>query len=273
MGVINYNCLSSFKLNYIMNEKLIPILQNYWFSEKEARIYLTLLSLWESQASTISRNIWEKRTTTYSILKEMIKKWYISEIEKNSTFQYSVVSPEILLWNMEKKYLNFKEVLPELLWLMDQNSMNVNIQYFYWDSWLDSLFLDFANSDIEVKTFAWTWKYNNEILLQKSKIYIQKRTEKWLLYKRIISRHNIESGWNESEDVNDMKNKDKLYGRQTAIVDNLDDIHADIDIYWPWKVSFLFFKNGVPNIIIINNQLIYDCLNTIFDTIWQQNYK
>lgn len=257
----------------MMNEKLIPILQNYWFSEKEARIYLTLLSLWELQASTLSRNIWEKRTTTYSILKEMVKKWYISEIEKNSTFQYSVVSPEILLWNMEKKYLNFKEILPELLWLMDQNATNVDIQYFYGDSWLDSLFLDFANSDIEVKTFAWTWKYNNEILLKKSSYYIKKRKEKWLWYKRIVSKHNIESWWNWEETISDIKKKDMLYGRQTAVVDALWDIQADIDIYWPWKVSFLFFKNWVPNIIIINNQLIYDCLNTIYDVVWQQNYN
>jgi hypothetical protein len=35
----------------------------------------------------------------------------------------------------------------------------------------------------------------------------------------------------------------------------------------------LFFKNNVPNIIIIKNQLIYDCLNSIFDCLWKQNYK
>ena len=257
-----------------MSESLITILQNYWFLEKEARVYITLLSLWELQASAISRNIWEKRTTTYSILKEMVKKWYISEIEKNLTFQYSAVSPEILLWNMENQYLNFRKLLPELLWLMNQNSMDVDVQYFYGNKWLESLFLDFANSNIEVKTFAWTWKYHDEILKEKSKYYIQKRTEKWLLYKRIISKHNIhESEWDDDEILRNIKKKDKLYNRQTVIIDDLGDIRADIDIYWPWKVSFLFFKNWVPNIIIINNQLIYDCLNTIFDVVWQQNYK
>ena len=123
-----------------MSESLITILQNYWFLEKEARVYITLLSLWELQASAISRNIWEKRTTTYSILKEMVKKWYISEIEKNLTFQYSAVSPEILLWNMENQYLNFKKLLPELLWLMNQNSMDVDVQYFYGNKWSKDCF-------------------------------------------------------------------------------------------------------------------------------------
>lgn len=251
-----------------MDKNLITVLQNYWFSEKEAKIYLLILSLWEVQASTISRNIWEKRTTTYSILKGMVKKWYLSEIEKNSTFQYSVISPEILLWNMEKNYLDFKWIVPQLLWVINQRSDNVDIQYFYWDEWLWSLFLDFANSDIEVKTFAWTRKYHDEILKEKSKFYIQKRKEKWLWYKRIISKHNIEE-----DNLRNMKEKDKFYGRQTAIVDDMEDIRADIDIYWPWKVSLLYFKNDVPNIIIIKNQIIYECLETIFNIIWKQNYK
>ena len=69
-----------------MNDNLAIILQNYWFSEKEARVYITLLSLWELPASTVSRHIWEKRTTTYAILKEMVRKWYVSEIEKNQHF-------------------------------------------------------------------------------------------------------------------------------------------------------------------------------------------
>lgn len=251
-----------------MVENLSVVLQNYWFSEKEAKVYLKVLSLWELQASTIARHIGEKRTTTYSILKEMVKKWYISEIEKNSIFRYSAVSPQILLWNIEKKYLNFKELLPEFLWIMNQNSTDVDVQYYYGDGWLWALFLDFANSDIEVKTFAWTWKYHDKILKEKSEYYIQKRIEKGLSYKRIVSRHNIEP-----ENLEDMKEKDKMYGRQTAIVDQLSDIRADIDIYWPWKVSFLYFENDIPNIVIINNNLIYDCMNTIFDIIWKQNYK
>lgn len=255
-----------------MNDNLAIILQNYWFSEKEARVYITLLSLWELPASTISRHIWEKRTTTYAILKEMVRKWYVSEIEKKSTFQYSAVSPEILLWNIERKFLDFKEVLPQLTWIMNQVPLKMDIQYLYGDKWLESLFTDFANSEIDVKSFSWVWKYNGEVLWKKAKYYIKKRIEKWSIYKRIVSRYNLE--WaNDDDFFQKLKKKDLSRNRKTAIVDDLLDIQADIDIYWPGKISFLYFEKGVPNIIIINNQLIYGCLNAIFDIIWQQNYK
>lgn len=258
-----------------MNEDLIITLQNYWFSEKEAKVYLTALSLWSAPASSIARNANETRTTVYSVLKEMLKKWYISEIRKGWISRYSPISPEIILSNIEKKYLNFKELLPSLLSLVTKTYNKVDVQYFYWDEWIWSLFMDFANSDIEVKAFAWTRKYHDSILKEKSKFYIQKRLEKWLSYKRIISRHNIE--WrknnNQIENINEIKKNDKLYSRQTAIIDDLEDIRADIDIYWPGKVSFLFFQNDIPNIIIINNQLIYSCLNSIFDCLWKQNYR
>lgn len=254
-----------------MNEDLILTLQNYWFSEKEAKIYLTALSLWVAPASTIARNANESRTTVYSLLKEMLKKWYISEVENSWVLQYSPVSPEIILSNIEKKYLNFKELLPSLLSIIKNTWNKVDVKYFYWDEWLWSLFMDFANSDIEVKTFAWTRKYYDNILKEKSKFYIKKRLEKWLGYKRIISKHNIDNN-NQLENISEIKKNDELYRRKTAIVNDLDDIHADIDIYWPGKVSFLFFQNNIPNIIIINNQLIYSCLNSIFDCLWNQNY-
>ena len=258
-----------------MNQGLIDILVAYWFSEKEAKVYLTILNLWPSSAWAISRSIWEKRTTTYSILKEMVKKWYISEIEKNDIFQYSAVNPEILLWCLEKKYLDFKSALPLLAAASNKYWNDTEIQYFQWDEGLWNLFTDFANSDIEVKTFAGTRKYNHEILKEKSQYYIKTRNEKWLGYKRIISKHNIE--WEnpetEIENIKDIKKKDKEFNRQTAIVENFCDIKADIDIYWPNKVSFLFFVNNVPNIIIISNKMIYDCLNSIFDYIRSANYK
>ncbi len=253
-------------LNMTMDDNLINILNDYWLSEKESKIYITLLRLWPCSASTIARNISENRTTTYSTLKEMLKKWYVSEIEKNNIFQYSIIPPENLLWELEKKFTKFQSALPALKAIMNQNNNETVIQYLQGDDWLSILFTEFANSDTEVKAFAWNRKYNSEILEKKSKYYIKKRTEKNLLYKRIVSSNVI-------EDLEQTKIKDIKYGRQTAIVNNFLDIKADIDIFWPNKVSFLYFKNQIPQIIIINNKEIFDCLNAIFELIWKKYYK
>jgi hypothetical protein len=83
---------------------------------------------------------------------------------------------------------------------------------------------------------------------------------------RILSQHNTDSKKEKSDD--------KLYGRKTIIVPDFPfDIKADINIFGPGKVSFLFFENNIPQAVVIENEHMYNCLNAIFDYIWQVNTK
>ncbi len=54
--------------------ELIDLLIKNNFSEKEAKVYLACLELKIANASTIARYSKEKRSTVYSILKELKKK-------------------------------------------------------------------------------------------------------------------------------------------------------------------------------------------------------
>jgi len=63
----------------------------------------------------ISRKTGIKRTTLYGVLEEMKRQGIVQEIIKNDIKYFSVVSPDILFKNLEKKYLGFKESLPELM--------------------------------------------------------------------------------------------------------------------------------------------------------------
>lgn len=54
--------------------ELINLLMKNNFSEKEAKIYLACLQLKIASASTIARYTQEKRSTTYSVIKELQKK-------------------------------------------------------------------------------------------------------------------------------------------------------------------------------------------------------
>jgi sugar-specific transcriptional regulator TrmB len=53
---------------------LTNTLQHLGYSEKEAKVYLALLELGTSPASTIARFIGENRVTVYSTLKILTKK-------------------------------------------------------------------------------------------------------------------------------------------------------------------------------------------------------
>jgi sugar-specific transcriptional regulator TrmB len=57
-----------------MDTSLLITLQEYGLSEKEAKVYLTILELGTNIASTIARRSEIKRVTVYTILDDLKKK-------------------------------------------------------------------------------------------------------------------------------------------------------------------------------------------------------
>lgn len=104
-----------------MDANLLITLQNYGLSEKEARVYLTVLELGAVPASTIARNTGIKRVTIYSILKDLVEKEIVTEENKNEAKYFSVIHPELLLNRIQEKYNMLKEYITELTTLAQKN--------------------------------------------------------------------------------------------------------------------------------------------------------
>ena len=119
---------------------LLEILQEYGFSEKEAKIYLVCLELENSPASRIARHLWENRITVYSTLKEMSKKWYIKEFIKNKVRSYTAVPADKLLQEKEFKLENFKKALPEFLAINNKSGSKAKVYFYEWLEQTKNLF-------------------------------------------------------------------------------------------------------------------------------------
>ena len=103
-----------------MDIHLLTTLQDYGLSEKEAKVYLTILELGTSIASTIARRSEVNRVSVYGILDEMEKWWYVTCTTIEGIKYYTVVHPEVLLKNSEIKYQSFKQAIPEFVQIMGQ---------------------------------------------------------------------------------------------------------------------------------------------------------
>lgn len=249
-----------------MENILLETLQNYGLSEKEAKIYLATLEFWPTLASTIARHAGEKRVTTYSILKELTKKWYINQVKKNDIQIFSAISPEILCKQLENKYFKFKEVLPSFLSVFEKYNNKTKIQFFEGKEWLERMFAEFTTTEIDMKVILGKRKILNTTILKNAEYYRKIRKEKWLISKRILSPHNI--------NIKQEKEDDKKYGRKTLIAKDFPfDLNADINIFGPGKVSFLFFENNIPHVAIITNDSMYKTFDALFDYIWKMNNK
>ena len=90
------------------------ILKEYGLTEKEIKIYLTLLSLGNVNLQEISKRVDIPRTTVYNTLTYLHQKGLISKIIKKGVTFYEASDPKKLLDNLKEKAKLMETILPEL---------------------------------------------------------------------------------------------------------------------------------------------------------------
>ena len=87
------------------------LLTELWLNEKEVLIYLELLTIWTSVASSLASRTKINKSTVRYTCQSLEKKGLVFSIEKDKTFFYSAESPKILLLQLEneKKRISEKE--------------------------------------------------------------------------------------------------------------------------------------------------------------------
>ncbi len=87
----------------MFKEKLCQI----GFTEKEAVVYLELLTIGPQAASVISKRVGMNRSTTYSILKTLIKKGILATSEKGGMQLFIANDPNCLIGYIDRKCRTF----------------------------------------------------------------------------------------------------------------------------------------------------------------------
>ena len=132
----NKNIHDSYKKYDIMLSEVLTImnlnkiLQHIGLSDKEAKIYLTLLEFKEALPSTISRRSGVKRPTTYVVLDQLQKQGLVSHVKKGKLEYFQPVNPHSLLEREYGKYHALEEALPELLQMHQKYAVTPQMQVF-----------------------------------------------------------------------------------------------------------------------------------------------
>ena len=78
-----------------MSNNITKILEQFWLTKKESKIFVFLYQYGKKPASTIARAIWDERTNTYKSLQKMVKKWFVSELVKDGTKLFFIADKKI----------------------------------------------------------------------------------------------------------------------------------------------------------------------------------
>lgn len=92
-------------------------LTEFGLSEEEAQVYLTVLELGGSFASTIASKSKIPRVNCYYVLESLRKRGLITTNLKGSVKFFVAEPPQVLVNQMESQYESAKKLLPELLTL------------------------------------------------------------------------------------------------------------------------------------------------------------
>ncbi|NOZ44979.1 MAG: hypothetical protein GXP45_07735 [bacterium] len=246
---------------------LLPLLQKYGLSKREAKIYLSCLEFGEDVVSNIAKHAGENRVTTYSILKILSKKGFAFEINRNNKKYFSVISAKKLIQREKKKYQKLESALPEFLTLSKNSKHKANIQYYEGNQNVKDVFDDILKQNKEILVIKGSY-HNNKNPQQTFSSFHKKRIQQKIPIKIIYSKTYQETIPQEDYDM-----EEKEFKKRIIIKNDIFDIENDIVLYPENKIIMTFFNKKVPSCLVLESTDMYKSLQSIFGLIWGIYYS
>src|SRR5690606_32232995 len=96
-------------------------------NEKEAKVYLTLLSMNRATAYYVALKSGLKKPTTYVILEDLIKKGFVLKVPQEKKSLYMAKSPQECIALIQQKINEAKDILPELMAMQKKKQEKVSV--------------------------------------------------------------------------------------------------------------------------------------------------
>jgi len=174
-------------------------LQDLGLSDKEARVYLHLLTVDNDSVIDIANKTGVNRTTVYPILEELAKKGLVSEVKIDKKVRYQAESPERLETFVQRRKLMFdeqekklKDVLPQIKAITRESGQRPIVKIYEGrDGIISSLEEFYTNvNDGEVSYSVYSKDLLSEIFSEKetTKFFNLRKNKKQMFSKAIYTK-------------------------------------------------------------------------------------
>jgi HTH-type transcriptional regulator, sugar sensing transcriptional regulator len=244
-----------------MNNSTLKILG---MKSKEVKLYLKLLEVGESGASSLSKRTDENRNSTYSTLLAMQKKGLVSFVKKRGVKYFIPTDPRILVEQYQYKANNLAKFLPELLAVTNNLSQKPKITFYEGISGIKQIgeiTLEAPGSTrlsfmgIDKKTI------HPEILDYYENDFINRRIEKEITYRGIVTGDLPMGNDHEKNEEGQLRELKYINGKKLPI-----KIH--IDIFPNSKVALYSYRKDELMGVVIEHEAFYVTMKTVFELAW-----
>ena len=230
----------------------ITILEKIGLTNKEAKIYLSLLKLKLAPVTKISEESGVDRTQTYDILQSLIERGLASYSLKNNTRHFSPANPNQILYDLQEKEREFRSILPDLKQLLAQQPEKISVEIFKGIDGLKAVYKNLLKSKKDYLLLG-TPQIFEKILPIFSKQFLR-QVEKDNLKEKII--------FSNREKFTKLKNGQYKYLKQ--------DIFNPTDALIYDKHVVLFIWSEPYYAILMRSKEIEQTYRKYFDFLWKQ---
>lgn len=250
-----------------MDKAIIQKLLDFGLSEKEARIYISLLELEVATAFEAAKHAGINRSSAYVVLESLKKKGLVAVSEDKKVSRYVASAPDILLQSASleaKRHQDIKagieSVIPELKALHKDTKMKPVVKVFEGKNGLISLFEESLNSKEKKIRIVSSVNKIYELLPEYIPNYIAKRTSKGI---QMLGIH----PWNEFAKQY-MKMELPTIDKPAIIPLNKFKSPADLAIYDD-KISYMTAEDGGFGVIIESKEMA-EVMKNVFDLAYEE---
>ncbi|HRY31145.1 MAG TPA: helix-turn-helix domain-containing protein [Candidatus Paceibacterota bacterium] len=238
---------------------IIEKLKSFGLTEKEAKVYMAILELGETNVQRISNKSKIKRTTLYDILDLLKEKGLISSTIKNKKKYFIASDPRELESKLEERKTTIKSIIPYLLSITNLIDNKPKIRFFEGDEGIKEIYLDTLKYP-DNPIWAWVTEEIWQVIDQDFIDYYLNQRVKKKIWAYVIAP--------DKEQIQTYKSEDSRFLRQTRIDRGEGfSIQVEIDLYGENKIGVMAFKEKIG--LIIESQKIFNTLKSIFDSAWR----
>lgn len=236
-------------------------LRAFGLTDKEIKIYLTILKLGGGTASLIAEKAESNRPYCYEILESLKIKGLITSQIKSGTKYFFAVDPEKIKNILEEKSKKVLNAIPELKEMYNVSGDLPNVQVFEGLEGIKTILDDFIKEKKEMHIYASTEKLD-KFLEHNFPNYIRRRAQAKIRAKVITEKSQVSLK---------LKKKDKKDLREMRFFPTKMEFGTWTTIYGD-KIAIISLEKGFFG-VIVENELISKTQNLIFDLLWSQAKK
>ena len=247
---------------------LIKELQKIGLSDKEAKVYLAVLSFGKSSVQTIAAKAGVNRATTYSVLGTLKEKGLCSTFQKVKKTFYVVSSPEYLKEIFEIKKVEIEEkqkaleiMLPELSAIYMNQKQDPVIRYFEGKQGMLNCVKELSSKSNDVEPLRMI--YNKDLLDQTFTAEEREKYRKIRLGNRVRSKVLYTNQAGELPETPD--------GQRRRISSDKFPITCDIGMRGD-KVRSASLGKRLSAVLITDKEIV-NTLKSLFDLAWEAAKK